>query len=51
MPTARRLQAEAPARPVRILMKDRDWAELDGAAQADLVRVDQRGNNVVAGLR
>ncbi len=51
LPTARRLQAEAPARPVRILMKDRDWAELDGAAQADLVRVDQRGNNVVAGLR
>lgn len=49
LPTARRLQAEG--RPVRILMKDRDWADLPEDARTALRRVDGRGNNVVAALR
>ncbi len=51
LPTAQRLRDEAPARPVRILMKERDWRELDAAARQSLVQVDVRGNNVVAALR
>lgn len=51
LPTARRMRDEAPARPVRILMKDRDWRELDAEARQALVQVDSHGNNVVAALR
>jgi 4-amino-4-deoxy-L-arabinose transferase-like glycosyltransferase len=51
LPTAQRLRDEAPARPVRILMKDRDWKELDPQTRSALVQLDSRGNNVVAGLR
>jgi hypothetical protein len=51
LPTARRMHDEAPARPVRILMKDRDWRELDTESRRALVQVDSHGNNVVAALR
>lgn len=51
LPTALRLREEAPARPVRILMKDRDWKELDPPTRDALVQLDARGNNVVAGIR
>ena len=51
LPTARRLQAEHPGRALRILMKDRDWADLDEATKAALRQVQVRGNNVVATLR
>lgn len=51
LPTARRLRNEAPGRPLRILMKDRDWEDLDGEARMALQMADRRGNNVVAMLR
>ena len=51
VPAALRLRDGNPARPVRILMKDRDWVDLDDSARSALVKVDGRGNNVVAALR
>jgi len=51
IPTARRMQAESPARPVLLLMKDRDWEDLSNAERDALAPVARRGNNVLARLK
>jgi len=45
------MQAESPARPVLLLMKDRDWEDLSNAERDALAPVARRGNNVLARLK
>ncbi len=51
IPTAQRMRAETPDRPILVLMKDRDWESLPEADRRALALAGRQGNNVLAGLK